>query len=159
MQITPVDIQNKQFKKGIRGYQCEDVEQFLEALSQEFESLYAENFELREKTKALEAEIGHFRQIENTLQQTLILAQQTAEEIKLAARREAELVLRESEQKNLSRVSEAEQKWEQIQGEILELERKRDLLRTQLKSFLLSHLDLETLHERKEGAAQGEATA
>ena len=153
MQMTPLDIRNKEFSKGIRGYQCGEVEKFLEAVSQEFESAYTENFELREKTKALEAEISHFRQIENTLQQTLILAQQTAEEVKQAARHEAELLLREAEQKKLTQVSEAQKKWEEIQGEIEELARKRDLLRTQLKSFLLSHLDLETMQERNEGIA------
>ncbi|MDQ7096142.1 DivIVA domain-containing protein [Desulfosporosinus sp. PR] len=150
MQMTPLDIRNKEFGKGIRGYQCGEVEKFLETVSQEFESAYAENFELREKTKALEAEISHFRQIENTLQQTLILAQQTAEEVKQAARHEAELLLREAEQEKLVKVSEAQQKWEEIQGEIQELIRKRDLIRTQLKSFLLSHLDLETMQDRNE---------
>jgi cell division initiation protein len=153
MQMTPLDIRNKQFGKGLRGYQCGEVEKFLETLSQEFESAYTENFELREKTKSLEAEISHFRQIETTLQQTLVLAQQTAEEVKQAARHEAELILKDAEQKKLASVSEAQQKWEEIQREIEDLAKKRDLLRTQLKSFLLSHLDLEAMQERKEGIA------
>lgn len=153
MQMTPLDIRNKQFSKGIRGYQCGEVEKFLDAVSQEFESAYTENFELREKVKALESEISHFRQIENTLQQTLVLAQQTAEEVKQAARHEAELLLKEAEQNKLAKVSEAQEKWEEIQGDIQELSRKRDLIRSQLKSFLLSHLDLETMQERNEGIA------
>lgn len=153
MQMTPLDIRNKTFRKGIRGYQCEEVEKFLENVSQEFELAYTENFELREKTKGLESEIGHYRQIENTLQQTLVLAQQTAEEVKEVARQEAALILREAEHEKLSKVSEAQKKWEEIQEEIQDLSRKRDLLRTQLKSFLLAHLDLETLQERNEGIA------
>ena len=150
MQMTPLDIRNKTFHKGVRGYQCVEVEKFLENLSQEFESAYTENFELREKTKGLEAEISHFRQIENTLQQTLVLAQQTAEEVTKAAHHEAELILKEAEQKKLSKVSEAQKKWEEVQEEIQELSRNRDLLRTQLKSFLLAHLDLANLQERNE---------
>ncbi|OLN33405.1 DivIVA domain-containing protein [Desulfosporosinus metallidurans] len=153
MQMTPLDIRNKTFHKGVRGYQCVEVEKFLENLSQEFESAYSENFELREKTKGLEAEINHYRQIENTLQQTLVLAQQTAEEVTKAAHHEAELILKEAEQKKLSKVSEAQKKWEEIQEEIQELSRNRDLLRTQLKSFLLAHLDLANLQERNEGIA------
>ena len=153
MQMTPLDIRNKTFHKGLRGYQCVEVEKFLENLSQEFESTYAENFELREKTKGLETEISHYRQIENTLQQTLVLAQQTAEEVTKAAQHEAELILKEAEQKKLSKVSEAQKKWEEIQEEILELSRNRDLLRTQLKSFLLAHLDLANLQERSGGIA------
>lgn len=153
MEMTPLDIRNKTFRKGIRGYQCEEVERFLETISQEFESAYTENFELREKTKDLESEISHYRQIEITLQQTLVLAQQTAEEVKEAARQQAALILREAEHEKMSKVSEAQEKWEEIQEEIQGLSRKRDLLRTQLKSFLLAHLDLETLQERNEGIA------
>jgi len=152
MQMTPLDIRNKTFSKGIRGYQCGEVEKFLETVSQEFESAYTENFELREKTKGLEAEVSHYRQLENTLQQTLVLAQQTAEEVKQTARHEAVLILREAEHDKLSKVSES-QVLEDIKEEIEGLSRRRDLLRTQLKSFLLAHLDLEKLQERNDSIA------
>jgi len=153
MQMTPLDIRNKTFGKGIRGYQCGEVEKFLETVSQEFESAYTENFELRERTKGLETEISHYRQLENTLQQTLVLAQQTAEEVKKTARHEADLVLREAEQEKLNKVSETQVILEEIKEEIQGLSRKRDLLRTQLRSFLLAHLDLEKLQERNDGIA------
>lgn len=153
MQMTPLDIRHKTFSKGIRGYQCGAVDKFLETLSQEFESAYTENFELREKTKGLEAEISHYRQIENTLQQTLVLAQQTAEEVKRTAQYEAALMLREAEHEKLSKVSETQVIMEDIKEEIQGLSRKRDLLRTQLKSFLLAHLDLEKSQERNDGVA------
>lgn len=153
MEMTPLDIRNRTFRKGIRGYQCEEVEKFLEEVSQEFELAYTENFELKEKTKELETEISHYRQIETTLQQTLVLAQQTADEVKEAARQEAALILREAEHEKSKKVSEAQKKWEEIEEEIQALARKRDLLRTQLKSFLLAHLDLETKQETNEGIA------
>lgn len=153
MQMTPLDIRNKTFSKGIRGYQCGEVEKFLETVSQEFESAYTENFELREKTKGLEAEISHYRQIENTLQQTLVLAQQTAEEVKKTAHHEAALMLREAEHDKLTKVSETQVILEDIKEEIQGLSRRRDLLRTQLRSFLLAHLDLEKLQERNDGIA------
>jgi len=153
MQMTPLDIRNKTFSKGLRGYQCGEVEKFLETVSREFESAYTENFELRETTKGLEAEISHYRQIENTLQQTLVLAQQTAEEVKKTASHEAALMLREAEHDKLSKVSETQVLLEDIKEEIQGLSRKRDLLRTQLKSFLLAHLDLEKLQERNDSIA------
>lgn len=153
MQMTPLDIRNKTFSKGIRGYQCGEVEKFLETVSLEFEAAYTENFELREKTKGLEAEIGHYHLLENTLQQTLVLAQKTAEEVKQTAQHEAALLLREAEQDKLSKVSEAQVILETIQEEIQGLSRRRDLLRTQLRSFLLAHLDLEKLQERTDGIA------
>ena len=153
MQMTPLDIGNKTFSKGIRGYQCEEVENFLETVSREFEAAYTENFEMREKTKVLEAEIIHYRQLENTLQQTLVLAQQTGEEVKKTASHEAALMLREAEQEKLSKVTEAQVILEDIKEEILALSRKRDLLRTQLKSFLLAHLDLEKSQELNDNIA------
>ncbi len=153
MQMTPLDIRNKTFSKGIRGYQCGEVEKFLETVSLEFEAAYTENFELREKTKGLEVEIGHYHLLENTLQQTLVLAQKTAEEVKQTAQHEAALLLREAEQDKLSKVSEAQVILETIQEEIQGLSRRRDLLRTQLRSFLLAHLDLEKLQERTDGIA------
>jgi cell division initiation protein len=153
MQMTPLDIRNKTFSKRIRCYQCGEVEKFLETVSLQFESAYTENFELREKTKGLEAEISHYRQLENTLQQTLVLAQQTAEEVKKTARHEASLLLREAEHDKLSKVSETQVILEDIKEEIQGLSRRRDLLRTQLKSFLLAHLDLEKLQERNDDIA------
>lgn len=151
MQMTPIDIRNKTFRKAVRGYQSDEVEKFLDTVSLEFETAYSENFELREKVKRLDAELSQYRQLENTLQQTLVLAQQTAEEVKQAARHEAELLLREAEQEKLRKVSEAQEKWEEIQEEIQDLMRKRDLVRTQLKSFLHAHLDLANTQERNEG--------
>lgn len=153
MQMTPLDIRNKTFSKGIRGCRSEEVETFLETVSLEFEAAYTENFELREKTKVLESEIVHYRQLENTLQQTLVLAQQTAEEVKETARREAALMLREAEQDQLSKVSETQVKLEKLKEEIQGLSTTHALLRTQLKSFLLAHLDLDKLQERSDSIA------
>lgn len=54
MALTPIDIQNKVFRKGVRGYNTEEVDKFLEDLSKDFEVLYTENFELRDKVSRLE---------------------------------------------------------------------------------------------------------
>ncbi len=142
MQMTPIDIRNKEFRKGIRGYRCAEVEKFLESVSKEFEIFYKENFELREKVGKLDIELSQYHKLESTLNQTMVLAQQTAEEVKLAAHHEAGLVLREAEQEKIQKLSEAQLKWEELQGEIQDLTRKRELIRTQLKSFLTAQLDL-----------------
>lgn len=142
MQITPIDIRNKEFSKGIRGYQSAEVEKFLESVSKEFELYYKENLELKEKIEKMETELAHYHKLESTLHQTMILAQQTAEEVKLAAQREAELILREAEQEKIRRLKEAQNKYDEIQGEIQEITQKREIIRTQLKSFLTAQLDL-----------------
>lgn len=142
MQFTPIDIRNKEFRKSMRGYNCDEVDKFLESLSKDYEGVFTENFELKEKAQHFEAELGHYKNLENTLQQTMVLAQQTAEETKLTARREAELMIRQAEEENKRKLSEAQEKWAEIQEEIEELIRKRELIRTQLKSFLNAQLEL-----------------
>jgi cell division initiation protein len=72
----------------------------------------------------------------------MIIAQQTAEEVKLSAQREAELILREAEQEKIQKLTEAQLKVDEIQGEINNLTQKRGLIRTQLKSFLTAQLNL-----------------
>lgn len=142
MSITPIDIRNKEFRKGMRGYQVDEVDKFLESISKEFELIYAENIELKERLQFMESELSHYKNLEGTLQQTMVLAQQTAEDVKRSAQQQAELILRESEQEKERLLTEANKKREEIEEEIVELIRKREMIRTQLKSFLTAQLDL-----------------
>lgn len=148
MPLTPIDIENKEFRKGVRGYSTDEVDEFLQNVSKEFEVVFSENFELREKLQRTEAELKQYRQLESTLQQTLVLAQQTAEEVKHAARHEAELLLKEAEQEKVKRMGEAQRKLEHINEEIEELQKRREMIRTQLKSFLRAQLDLADAFEQ-----------
>lgn len=142
MPITPIDIRNKEFRKGVRGYQTEEVEKFLDTVSKEFEVFYTENFELREKVQRFEQELKQYKLLEGTLQQTMVLAQQTAEEVKQSARHEAELMLKAAEQEKVQQLSMAQKKVNEVNEEIEELLKRRELIRTQLKSFLNAQLDL-----------------
>ena len=150
MPMTPMDIRNKEFRKGVRGYQAEEVEKFLDTVSKEFESLYTENFELREKVQRFEQELKQYKQLEGTLQQTMVLAQQTAEEVKQSARHEAELMLKTAEQEKAQRSLEAQKKLDEVNEEIEELLKRRELVRTQLKSFLRAQLDLADAFNRED---------
>lgn len=148
MPLTPIDIENKEFRKIVRGYSTDEVDKFLQNVSKEFEVVFSENFELREKLQRAEAELKQYRQIESTLQQTMVLAQQTGEEVKHAARHEAELLLKEAEQEKVKRMGEAQRKLEHINEEIEELQKRREMIRTQLKSFLRAQLDLADAFEQ-----------
>lgn len=141
MPMTPIDIRNKEFRKGVRGYHAEDVEKFLESVSKEFEVLYTENFELREKVQRTEQELKQYKQLEGTLQQTMVLAQQTAEEVKQSARQEAELMLKTAGQEMDQRLLEARKRYDKVNEDIENLLNRREMIRTQLKSFLHAQLD------------------
>ncbi|MDA8226892.1 MAG: DivIVA domain-containing protein [Desulfitobacterium hafniense] len=153
MGLTPIDIRNKEFGKAIRGYNCDDVDKFLDSVSKDFEVLFTENFDLREKVRHYDAELSRYKNLEATLQQTMVMAQQTSEEVKKGARYEAELLLREAEQEKNQRMAEAQKKIDELQEEIEELVRKRELIRTQLKSFLRAQLDLADAFEHNLNAS------
>jgi len=94
--VTPIDIQHKTFKKSLQGYDRTEVDQFLDELIESLEDetqiravLEAENADLRER-------ISHFKAMEESLQNTLLLAQRTADEVKAAAHHKAQLILEEA---------------------------------------------------------------
>lgn len=87
--ITPLDIQNREFKKGFRGYNENEVDEFLDRIVADYEKVLRENEKLKEKAGANEKEITHYRGLEQNLQDTLIVAQRTAEDVLNAARKNA----------------------------------------------------------------------
>ncbi len=97
--ITSMEIRNQQFHKVMRGLKEEEVRNFLSQIAQDYEKLFAENATLRDQIQKLEFEISKYRKMEETMNNSLILAQQTAEDLKQNARREAALMLSESKQK------------------------------------------------------------
>lgn len=94
-----MEIRNQQFSRSVRGYSTVEVNNFLQQLAQDYEDLYSDNATLKETIQRLEYEMQKYRRLEETMNNSLILAQQTAEEVKVNARREAALILRESKTK------------------------------------------------------------
>jgi len=99
MKLTPLDIRHKEFKRGMRGYADVEVDEFLDEVADEYERLFKENIDLGERVETLEGQVGGYKRIEDTLQKTLVSAQASAEELKLNATKEAQLILHEAELK------------------------------------------------------------
>ena len=97
--ITAMEIRNQQFSKTLRGYDQEEVKNFLMQLAQDYENLYSQNATLKESIKRLESELQKYRKIEDTMNNSLIFAQQTAEDMKTNARREADLILEDAKRR------------------------------------------------------------
>ncbi|MDD2621033.1 MAG: DivIVA domain-containing protein [Syntrophomonadaceae bacterium] len=97
--ITAMEIRNQHFRKSIRGYSEEEVKNFLVNLAQDYEQLYSENAQLKESIQRLEYDLAKYRKLEETMNNSLILAQQTAESVKANARKEAELMKEESKRR------------------------------------------------------------
>ncbi len=94
--ITAIEIRNQTFGKSMRGYNEDEVKNFLYRLSQDYENLYSENARLKEELQKLEYDLAKYRKMEETMNNSLILAQQTAEGLRANAQKEAELILESS---------------------------------------------------------------
>ena len=96
MRITPLDIQQKQFPMKFRGFDVEEVYAFLEVIREEMEDLLRDNAAMKETVQRLEDQSKEHKNMETTLRETLLTAQQMVEDYKANARKEAELVVKEA---------------------------------------------------------------
>lgn len=142
MAITPVDIHNKRFTRTFRGYDEDEVDAFLDKVIKDYELTIREKDELRNKVEELEEKLGHFTNIEETLNKSILIAQETAEELQGNARKESKLIIKEAE-KNADRIiNEALSKSRQVYLEIEELKKQAKVFRTRLKMLVEAQLDM-----------------
>jgi cell division initiation protein len=142
MNITPLDITQKQFPKVFRGFDPEEVEAFLALIATEFEGLVKEAMALREMNQRHVEEIGEYRSRERALQETLVTAQKASEEIRDSARREAEITLADAELQAEKIVQAGHARFLRIVDDINELKRQRIHFETAMKTLVESHIKL-----------------
>lgn len=143
MKITAMDITNKEFKKVFRGYSAEEVDEFLDKISEDYEVLYKENSSMKEKVTGLTDKIEHYAKMETTIQNTLVLAQNAAEQSKSIAQKEADLIIKnanESAQRILDKahndVMKINDDYEQLKQEFVKFRAKfKNFMNTQVEMF------------------------
>lgn len=142
MPLTPLDIHNKEFSRGMRGYDQDEVNEFLDQVMKDFELVIREKKELKREVELLEDKLAHFSNIEETLNKSILVAQQTADEVKGNAMKESKLIVREAE-KNADRIiNEALEKARRIEIEVEELKKQGKVFRTRLKMLIEAQLEL-----------------
>ena len=125
---TPLDIENKKFaKQMVNGYNVEEVDDFLDELTIDYEKIYKQSGEATKKIADMEEELQKYKNIENTLQNTLVMAQTTAEEAQGTAKQE---------------VVEIEQSIVMKKKELEDLEKQFDVYKAKMESLLISQLEL-----------------
>lgn len=148
MKITPLDIQQQQFKgKMIGGLDSEDVDAFLQVVAQEMETLIRENTELKEQQSRNATAIAAMEVQESKLRDAVLAAQQIAEDMKANARKEATLLISEAELKGERILADAEKKLVELNNQIQELRREKLQFETALKSLLDTHYKMLSLNE------------
>ena len=134
--LTPIEIQGKTFKNSGMGYSKADVDSFFSSVSADFEALYKENLSLKEKINNLDASLSHYKEIEKSLQKALVLAETTAEETIVGAKKNATVIEQEAVLKAQSIVADAKVELEQLHV------KQYDRYRTQYKALASAQLDL-----------------
>ena len=148
MNITPLDIQQQQFKgKMLGGLDPNDVDAFLQMVAAEMESLIRENSELKEQARKISQQLDELSQREVTLRDTMLAAQKISEEMKANAQKEATLLISEAELKGERIVAEAENRLLQLNNQIYEVRRQKLQFESNLRAALESHLKMLTLEE------------
>ena len=150
MRITPLDIQQKQFPMKIRGFDVEEVYAFLEVVREEMEDLLRENASLKESVQRLENQIKEHKDMETTLRETLLTAQQMVEDYKTNARKEAELIVKEAEVRAEAIIKQAQEKVIKIHEDIVDLKGIRRHFKEELKRMVENHLKMLEFDKERE---------
>ena len=141
--ITPLDIENKRFaKQMVNGYSVEDVDDFLDELTVEYSKNYKEVSELRTKVEELNNSLVQYKTIESTLQNTLVMAQTTAEEVKNVAKQKADQIIDEAKANAQKQVDELNNEILLKQKELDDVKKQFDIYKAKMESLLISQLEL-----------------
>ncbi|WCK53061.1 DivIVA domain-containing protein [Aneurinibacillus sp. Ricciae_BoGa-3] len=160
MSLTPLDIHNKEFSRSFRGYDEDQVNEFLDQIIKEFDLLLREKRELEEKIAERDKKIASFENIEETLKKAMFVAQGAADEMKSNARKEAELIVKEAEKNADRMINEALSKSQKYSNEVEELKKRAAVYRSRFRSMLeaqlamLDNADWEQFEKLEEGFSQ-----
>ena len=151
MNISPLDIKQKQFKLEFRGFDKNEVDGFLEEITSEMEDLVRENETLREEKANLDAQVIDYRMSEKSLRDTLMAANKMAEDMKSASERDSQMKIKEAEMQAEKIVMEARQQLAKIEAEIAEMNRIKERFNLKIRGVIEDHLKMLSYEERQEG--------
>ena len=152
--ITPIDIENKKFSKQMmNGYNVEDVDDFLDELVVDYEKNYKELAEANEKIERLTNDLEQYKNLEKTLQNTLVMAQTTAEEVKTVAKQQADQIVNEAKAKaeeiqkegnetSLKKLDEIDKQIAIKERRFEEIKKQFDVYKAKMESLLISQEEL-----------------
>ena len=141
--LTPLDIENKTFNKQIMsGYNVDEVQNFMNELLRDYEKLYKENIEYKDKIDMLNKGIQHYKSIEDTLQNALVVAQGTAESVKQNAKAEADNIIKEAELNALKSVDDINKQVVEKRLQLDETKKQFDVYKAKMEALLISQLEI-----------------
>ncbi len=142
MKLTPLDIKKQEFKKVLRGYDPVEVDSFLDMMSNEFADLLKQSKDMNQQLVEFDTQLRDYRQMEKTLQQTLMQAQEASGRSIENSRKEAQLIIQEAELKSNQLLDRARMDLLRTKEEISNLRSKKESIVSRLKVLLNSELEL-----------------
>ncbi|MFA5479515.1 MAG: DivIVA domain-containing protein [Candidatus Muiribacteriota bacterium] len=149
MKITPLDIRKREFNKKLRGYNPEEVDEFIRTIYDEYNKVYTENKNIKSQVSKLEEKIKEFEEMEKTLKQALLSAQKTSGQLKTNAEREAQLIIKESELNAEKIVETAKEEAKELLKHIKLLQSRKKMIKMDLKAQLESYMEMLGLNDEK----------
>ena len=142
MKVSPISIKKQEFSKVLRGYDKDEVQAYLEKLSDEFETFQKENETLKKDLEEAAAKLSDFRKIEKNLQDTLLKAQESSTKSIESTKKQAGLMIKEAEIKASQLLEKAKESANEIRSAVINLREERDLIIANLKSIINSQARL-----------------
>ena len=140
--LTPLDIENKKFTRTLKGYNVDEVDDFLDQVTLEYEKLYKENAEFKSKFDDQQKEIERYKTVERTLQNTLVMAQTTAEDIKTMAQKQADQIINEAKLEAQKMVEDVNKDEVEIRRKTEDLKKQFEVYKAKMEALLISQLEL-----------------
>ncbi len=134
--LTPADISRIKFSTSFKGYNKEEVDEFLEQINIYYTKLWKENIELKNKVEYLSKELEHYKKLENTIQESLITSKKISNEIIQSAKLEAENIIKKAQLTQLTIENESKKIFEKLQNDITQLKNLRNDLLKETKYYL-----------------------
>ena len=139
--LTPLDIENKRFTLTIQGYYVVEFDDFLDQLTIEYEKIYKENSEYKNKFDGLNKELEHYKTVEHTLQSTLLMAQSTAEDIKAMAQKQADQIIADAKKEAQKMVESVNQDEVEIRRKTEDLKKQFEVYKAKMEALLISQFN------------------
>ena len=141
--LTPLDVENKRFSKQMmNGYSVEEVDQFLDEIGVDYAKKNKDLTEALSKVEEIQIELDRYKSIEKTLQDTLVMAQSTAEEVKNVAKQQADQMISEAKASAQREATDLEQQITLKRKALDDLQKQFDIYKAKMESLLISQLEL-----------------
>lgn len=142
MGLTPLDIHNKEFPVKMRGYEQDEVNDFLDQIIRDYEAVIKEKKELEKKLKFAEEKVDHYNNIQDSLNKSILVAQEAADRLKVNSDKEAAIILQEAENNADRLLNDSVEKARKITAETEELKKQSRVFKQRLQLMIESQLEM-----------------